>query len=152
MSATAAVSIVTTTAKTLDVLLPDEFTAAVDRANALIVAAENLSAGPQQLHAAVLDAVENDRDLHTDKAATRELRNLQLGTAGVGQAARQRAEHDIAAALVEHADTMLGSWCDPLQPHLDALSVAATELPENLDDTTTISSRGAAAMRHWAAA
>ena len=55
MSATAAVSIVTTTAKTLDVLLPDEFTAAVDRANALIVAAENLSAGPQQLHAAMLE-------------------------------------------------------------------------------------------------
>lgn len=140
-------------ADTLGVPLPATFTSQLDATTALVNAAHNIGESTAQLNTAVLDALAAGRDYHTDPTVTGLLLDAVLvRVANIGEAARGRAEHELAAALAEHADTILAGWADALDPHAQALAAAAAELPANLHDTKAIVNRGATAMHQWAAA
>jgi hypothetical protein len=151
VTARAYMQVVRTAAKTLGVPLPKPFTADLDRATALIAEAEAISASGEQLTAAVLTAIEAGRDYHADDNVGRLLLDHVLVSQNIGGAARDRTNHDIQVALVEHADTILSGWAEALDPHSAALAAAAQALPTaDLDDAKAIAARGVEPMRHWA--
>ena len=153
MSSAAAAGLVRDSARVLGCDLPTGYIAAIDKANQLISSAETIGdRSGQHLRTLVLDALDNNRDVHSDKAIARAALDFQLSTAGIGQAAREQAEHDIASALVEYADPILESWSHILQPHLAKLAESASELPADIDDAKAVTAMGIKALTSWASA
>ena len=103
------VTTVTSTAKVLGVKLPAPVADELAQADQLITRAENLN-GTAALNNAVLDALANGRDHHNDPNVQALLLDHVLVGAGIGNAARDRADMQIKTVLVEHADTILTSW------------------------------------------
>lgn len=136
------------TAKLLGVGLPAELASELTRANDLISRAEAISGA--DLNGAVLDALADGRDHHTDAAVQALLLDHVLVAGNIGGAAHERADFQIKQALVENADTVLSGWAEALAPHSDALAAAVDGLPTfDLSDTGPIAARGAEAMDHW---
>ena len=119
-----------------------------------MVAAVESIPGPDEVKAAVLNAIERGSDYHTCKEVNRLLLDgVLVSHLGIGGAARDRAALHYEAALTEFADPILADWSTALEPHAQALLAAARELPtHNLDNTQTIVAAGATAMAHWASA
>jgi hypothetical protein len=102
---------------------------------------------------AALDAIIAGRDYHTDKTVMRALLDFTLADQNIGNAARERADTDIARTLVEASDEILTDMAAALQPHSAALTAAAAAgLPADLDDVAAIKQAGNQAMACWAGA
>lgn len=148
----AQLSIIRRAANTIGVELPAEITGKLDRAEALVAAAEGIAA-PGDLAGAVLEALADGRDYHKEAGIQRLVLDHVLVTMNIGATARGRADIAISEAVVEYADDILSGWAEALEPHSAALASAAEQLPTgDLDDTDSILRGGAEAMRHWAAA
>lgn len=72
---------------------------------------------------------------------------------GVAATADDRANSEIAAALVRYADDTMAGWAHALQPHAYVLVAAAKVLPADLNDDVQVAKRkGRDALQHWASA
>ncbi len=133
---------VTNTAATLGVPLPADYLAQVDEAEAFVEAAKQTVCTAEKLHAAVLDAIQEDRDYWSDPKIQRFALDTQLTSSNIFAAARTRSESLILAALKDHADDILDGWSDALDEH-SAHLVAAAEAGLNLGNAAGAVARGA---------
>lgn len=116
---------VTKAADRLGVPLPDAYLEQVAQIDAFTDAVSRIAATTEQLDAAVFDAIEAGRDYHNDKTVQRLALDRQLTATNIGERARGRALELLAAALADHADTILHGWAHGLAPHTAALRAAA---------------------------
>jgi hypothetical protein len=138
---------VTNTAATLGVPLPAAYLEQIDDAEAFTEAAKQTVCKPEDLHRAVLDAIEDGRDYWSDPKIQRMALDTQLTSLNILAAARSRSENLISAALKGHADDILDGWSDALDEHSTNL-VAAAKAGLNLKDATGAVARGGAIMTH----
>ncbi|OBA96993.1 aldehyde dehydrogenase [Mycolicibacterium fortuitum] len=138
---------VTNTAATLGVPLPPDYLERVDQAEAFTEAANQTVCTKENLHAAVLAAIEEGREYQADPKIQRLALNCQLTSLNTLAAARVRSEELILAALTDHADDILDGWADALDEH-SANLVAAANAGLNLKDATGAVARGGATMTH----
>lgn len=132
---------VTKAADTLGVPLPAGYVEQAAQAQAFADAAAQIGASAGDLNAAVLDAIEQGRDYHSDKTIQRLALDRQLA-GGIDEAARSRVDQLLATALADWADDILEGWADALTPHAAAL-VAAAQAKLNLDAADAAIAKGA---------
>jgi hypothetical protein len=130
MSATGIVANVKQSAKTIGTELPAAIAEQVAAAEDFIARADAITGSRQLLLDAVLDAIAAGKDYHADKVINRLLLDYVLASENIGNAARERADRDIAAVLVACSDDILTAWADALEPHSVALAEAAAALPD----------------------
>lgn len=130
----------------LGVSLPDAYLEQVTQVDAFTAAVARINATTEQLDAAVFDAIEAGRDYHSDKTVLRLALDRQLVASNIGDRARSRSVELVAAALADHADSILGGWSTALEPHSAAL-VAAAEAGLDLGDDAAAIAKGGAVMQ-----
>jgi hypothetical protein len=138
---------ITNTVATLGVPLPTAYLEQVEEAETFTEAAKQTIGKPEDLHRAVLDAIQDDRDYRADPKIQRMAFDCQLTSQNILAAARSRAEHLVLAALKDHADDILDGWSDALDEHSENL-VAAAEAGLKLGDAAGAVARGGAIMHH----
>jgi hypothetical protein len=138
---------VTKAADTLGVPLPAAYNEQVAQAQAFTDAAAQIGASADDLHAAVLAAIEAGRDYWTDQDVARLALDWQLSSQNIGERARARTDQLLAAALSDYADDLLAEWADALEPHTAAL-VAAAEANLDLNNADAAVARGGEVMHH----
>lgn len=138
---------VTNAAATLGVPLPADYLEQVDEAEAFTEAAKQTVCTPEDLHRAVLDAIQEGREYQADPTIQRLALDCQLTSQNILAAARSRSEQLVLAALRDHADDILDGWADALDEH-SAHLVAAAEARLNLKDASGAVARGGAIMTH----
>ncbi|MBJ7341616.1 hypothetical protein [Mycolicibacterium sp.] len=136
----------------LGVPLPKDLAAELARIAEFIDNAEAIPSGGA-LVGTVLDALAEGRDdYHRDPEVIRMLLHHTLVNNGIAETAHDRANGEIASALVQYSDDTMATWARALQPHADALVAAAQVLPADLDDVRGITRKGTDALQHWASA
>lgn len=138
---------VTNAADTLHVPLPPGYLEQFSEAEAFIAAANQTVCQKEQLHRAVLDAVEAGRDYQSDPVIRVMALNAQLTAGNILADARKRGEQLRLAALRDHAGDILDGWADALDEHSAKLAAAA-EAGLNLGDAAVAVARGGAIMTH----
>lgn len=138
---------VTNAAATIGVALPAGFLEQLAQAQAFPDAANQTVCTTQDLHAAVLAAIQEGRDYHADKTVQRLALDNQLTSENILAAARSRGEQLLAAALADWADEIVAGWADALDKH-SAHLVAAVEAGLNLNDAAAVVARGGEGMHH----
>lgn len=136
---------VTKAADRLGVPPPDAYLEQVAQVEAFTDAVAQIRARTEQLDAAVFAAIEAGRDYHNDKTVQRLALDRQLVASNIGERARNREVELLAAALADHADSILESWSTALEPHSAAL-VAAAEDGLDLDDDHAAIAKGGDVM------
>lgn len=153
---------VTRTAEILGIPLPTDYLEQVAEIEALTAAVGQITVTTEQLHKAVLDAIENGVDYSTDKTVQRLALDRSLTAGNIGAAARARSDQMLAKALTDWADEILEDWADALEPQSAALVAAADAGLSNLTETAGVVAKGGdnmgklhqaqSAMNAWTAA
>lgn len=138
---------VTNAADTLHVPLPPGYVDQFAEAEAFTEAANQTVCPKEQLHRAVLDAIQEGRNYVTDPVIRMMALNAQLTDGNILAAARKRGEQLRFAALRDHAGDILDGWADALDEHSAHLAAAA-EAGLNLGDAAVAVARGGAIMAH----
>lgn len=141
ISANSVRMILTASAKTLNVPLPDKLTASITEAVALQGKARALTS--ERTRAALTDAVVAELNAGKDpcdsSAVARAALADQIGQAGIGGAVAGMTDRLITTALVDATDDILSSWATALVPHADNLVSAANQLgTDNLHELSSI--------------
>jgi hypothetical protein len=125
--------------------LPTPYVEQVAEAQAFADAAAQVGASAEDLNSAVLDAIEQGRDYHSDKTVQRLMLDRLLTSQSIGERARTRVDQLLATALADHADSILAGWADALDTHTAALAVAA-EAGLNLKNSDVVVAKGGNVM------
>ncbi|SLE60830.1 Uncharacterised protein [Mycobacteroides abscessus subsp. massiliense] len=135
-------STVTRTAEVLGVQLPAGYVEQVAAVDAITAAAAQVTVTTEQLHNAVIAAIEAGKDYHKDAHVQRLALDRQLTSQNIGERARIRADQLLSAALAEYADDILEDWADALEPCSAALVAAADAGLSNLRETASVVAKG----------
>lgn len=138
---------ITNAADTLGVPLPPEHFKQVAAAEAFLAEANQTVCKKEDLHRAVLDAIQEGRNYVTDPVIRLMALNAQLTDGNILADARARTEQLMLAALRDHAEDILDSWVDALDDHAANLAAAA-RAGVDLKDATGAVARGVATMTH----
>ena len=121
-----ALTIIRQCSKSIGVTLPPEIAEQLTKADQLIAKADSISGAA--LSTAVLDALAENRDYHSDKAVLKLLLDKVLVDASIGFAARSRAGADLEDTITQHADAVLSAWSTALEPHSQHTRRRSTDL------------------------
>lgn len=135
-------STVTRTAEVLGAQLPAGYVEQVAAVDALTAGAAQITVTTEQLHSAIIAAIEAGKDYHKDAHVQRLAFDRQLTSQNIGERARTRADQLLSAALVEYADDILEGWADALEPCSAALVAAADAGLTNLRETASVVAKG----------
>lgn len=140
------VTIIQRTSTTLGTELPGEIGAAIAAAKQLVADAAEVGRGGA-LADVVVEALRAGRNIYGDKTIARAVLDHTLSTVGLDRAARARADDDLRAVIIDHADDLAESWAEALTDDGAALAAAAPAI-DDLGDPD-IARRGRDAVELW---